>query len=470
MENSNDIIEVLGINCEFAEEVNVDAIASQYAKDLWINEEKKQLNENTFAKWETTLNNFKYSNGLFYSNAGRVTQDIISQHVRQSLEMIGINTKVAKTTKDLVEVIKLVSTVEKLDADPNIIPFANGDLDIKKMVFYVGSLGALPYRLPVSLVADFTKKESTYFNKWLNDLLTVDDQKTFQEFLGYCLVPHTKAQKSLFLVGEGGAGKSILGVILDCLLGRAMISVSNSQEFLQDKFKLPELEHKLVLYDDDLDNKALEGTGIYKKLITNQQEIIADRKYGHPFPLTPYVKLVSCCNEMLQSTYDQTDGFYRRLLPLVIKPKRKDFAPDKDFADKIRNEKEYIVAWAVQGLIRLSNRNWEFTISKRTSDYLESKKAIANHFPDFMDSCFDFGKDFEITTDSLNRVYQRWCSANACDPRKARAVQQWLTDNAEIYNIVRSNNIDSADGKRVRGFKGLKINDSWVLDSSVIQF
>ena len=135
-----------------------------------------------------------------------------------------------------------------------------------------------------------------------------------QEYLGYCLVPTTKAQKALFLVGEGGAGKSVIGVILEELLGDALISTQSTQEFLQDKFKLPELEHKLVLYDDDLDSSALSETGLYKKLITNNISITADRKYGQPFKFTPHVKLVSCCNKML-IYLRQHEWLYRRLCP-----------------------------------------------------------------------------------------------------------------------------------------------------------
>ena len=136
-----------------------------------------------------------------------------------------------------------------------------------------------------------------------------------------------------------------------------MLSTSNTQDFLNDKFKLPELENKLVLYDDDLDSKALEGTGFYKKLITNNVKLTVDRKYGQPFSFTPQVKLVCCCNEMLTSTYDQTDGFYRRLLPIRIKPKAQDFKPDLMFYDKIRTEVPNITLWALSGLLMLDRKS-----------------------------------------------------------------------------------------------------------------
>lgn len=42
-----------------------------------------------------------------------------------------------------------------------------------------------------------------------------------QEFLGYCLLPTTKGQKMLMLIGKGGEGKSRIGLVMRSLLGEA---------------------------------------------------------------------------------------------------------------------------------------------------------------------------------------------------------------------------------------------------------
>jgi len=43
-----------------------------------------------------------------------------------------------------------------------------------------------------------------------------------QEFMGYCLIPSTKGQKMLFLIGQGGEGKSRIGIVMRRLLGSNM--------------------------------------------------------------------------------------------------------------------------------------------------------------------------------------------------------------------------------------------------------
>ena len=42
-------------------------------------------------------------------------------------------------------------------------------------------------------------------------VLQPEDIPTLQEFLGYCLLPTTKGQKMLMLIGKGGEGKAASG-------------------------------------------------------------------------------------------------------------------------------------------------------------------------------------------------------------------------------------------------------------------
>ena len=45
---------------------------------------------------------------------------------------------------------------------------------------------------------------------------------TLQEYLGYLLIPSTKAQKMLVMTGKGGEGKSRIGLLLKKLFGEEM--------------------------------------------------------------------------------------------------------------------------------------------------------------------------------------------------------------------------------------------------------
>lgn len=461
-------LNIIGIGVVVENPPTDEEILATYMPDMWYEDKKgnKHLNENVFAEAFRDVNHLQYNNGLFYSKGGKVTEEYLAKDVWGSIRDIGVNQDVERTVKKLVGAVKLASTVPSLEIDHNLIPFANGDFLVDKWEFHADSYKPSPYRLRAALPLEF--KEIPNFTKWLNDLFYEDDIKVIQEYLGYCLVPSTKAQKALFLVGEGGAGKSVLGVILDTILGKAMLSTTSTQEFLQDKFKKAELEHKLVLYDDDLDSTALSDTGFYKKLITNTITITADRKYGQPFEFTPCVKLVSCCNEMLSARADMTDGFYRRLLPVIIKPISKDFKPDLHFYDKIRAEAEGILQWSLFGLYRLIENGWVLSESDRTKTYMAQLKEGGNHFPAFMESVFEYDPEYEIPTTELLSVYQVWCRKNAFDAMKSNVVQTWLNDNAEKYGVTRKRYVKNGDSY-VRGFSGMKVKSTFSVGSSLIK-
>lgn len=461
----DNILDVLNIKMEIVDSPSDEEIAAKYQDKMlvYIKNSKGEVvkvnvNEDIFAQCFGEINHLRYNNGLFYTRHGRCDVDMLSRDAYHSLIDLGFNHSLERMTKNVMGAVKLEATVPKLEADPNLIPFKDGDLALDESKYYVGRYSPTAYRLPCTLKIE--PKDTPMFRKWLNDLFYPEDIPTIQEYLGYCMVPTTKAQKALFLVGEGGAGKSRIGDILEVLLGDALISVDNTKSFLNDKYKLAELEHCLVLYDDDLDNEALTNTGLYKKLITNDMDIMVERKYGQPFKCHPHAKLIACCNEMLTSAYDNTDGFYRRLLPIVVKPKAKNFVPDLEFGHKLRAEIDGIVQWIMFGLNRLRNNGWVLSESQRTQEYLSGKRSLGNHLTDFMEDVLEYGEDYTIPSVDLMRIYTVWCGRNGVDPYKKRFVQTWISDNTERMGITYTNKINE-NGTIRRGYKGCRIKKEW---------
>ena len=58
--------------------------------------------------------------------------------------------------------------------------------------------------------------------RFLSDLLEPEDILTLQEYLGYCLIPTNRGQVMMLLKGNGGEGKSRIGVVMQKLLGGNM--------------------------------------------------------------------------------------------------------------------------------------------------------------------------------------------------------------------------------------------------------
>lgn len=422
---------------------------------------KKVINEHTFAQGYTGMNHLRYGNGVFYNEFGMISEDDVLKDIYDTIGQF-IQENLAAKSKSILECVKIEANQGTFNVNPRLIPFRNGDMYITKRgwTFHENRLSEVPYRLSVDFRSFENTLPSPHFDKWLNDLFEKEDQLTLQEYLGYCLLPTTSAQEALFLIGDGGSGKSVIGSILQAIFGDSMLAVDNMHDFLEDKFKIPELENKLVLYDDDLKESALTDTGFFKKLITNTGYITADRKYAQPFKFKPYTRIVACANYMLSSRFDSSEGFYRRLHPLVIKPKPDDRKVIRGFDAMVAKEAEAIVQWALVGLYRLIKNNYILTCSKKTEQYMSSVKSLANHFPDFMESCFTVNAAEKVSTKEINDLYRVWCAQNSIDERKQKALQKWLTDNMDRYHISPTTHV-KRNGKDVRGFQGISIKPEW---------
>ena len=419
-----------------------------------------RLNYIKFAKVFAEINKCVYCNGVFYTPDGAISTAAIRKDIAHSIADMGWTSRLDTPTNSLLTTLKDLCQIDRLDADDTVIPLANGDLHIGKNVweFHLGEKKQAPYRLSVNYTP--VSKPTPLFDKWLNDAFAPEDIPVIQEIMGYCLVPVTSAQEAFFLVGDAGVGKSGLGTILKSMMGNAFESV-NTQELVTQRFQLATVENKLVAYDDDLGSAALEETGVLKKLITADSPIPAERKYGDPFNFMPYCRVVASANFMLSSLYDDSDGFYRRLHPIVVKPKNPNRKTIYRFYEMIIDEeKEQIFRWALIGLKRVIENGWKISWSQRSIDYMNTNKSQSTHFEDFFKEACVVSEEVDVSSAELRNAYLKWCKENAIKDSSERRMFRWFTDNAEKLCLISCRNVVRS-GKQVRGYKGMSIKPEW---------
>ncbi len=112
---------------------------------------------------------------------------------------------------------------------------------------------------------------------FLDDLLEDEDILTLQEFMGYCLINSTRAQAMLFIVGNGGEGKSRIGVVMYQLFGNSAY-FGSINELASDKFLKANLIGKTVLIDDDMNFDGLRDTSFLKSLATSETPLTVQAK------------------------------------------------------------------------------------------------------------------------------------------------------------------------------------------------
>ena len=419
-----------------------------------------QLNYKRFVDVFAKINNCVYCNGVFYNPDGAISNQVIRRDIANSLGDAGWMGKIDTPTNSIFTTLKDMYTVDELPVNDRVIPLANGDLHIGRgeWVFRLGEKKHSPYRLNVNYVP--IEKPTPLFNKWLNDVFAPEDIPTVQEIMGYMLVPTTAAGEAFFIVGDGEAGKSGLGTILMGILGGASVSVE-TQQLVTKQFQVADIEHKLMAYDDDLGSAALTETGLLKKLITADTPIRAERKYCDPHQFDSYCRILASANFMLTSLYDDSNGFFRRLHPILVKPKQPERKVINKFYELIlEQEKEQIFKWALVGLRRVMDNGWKISWSDRSRNYMKATKSNAVNFEDFFNETCDVESTADTTISEIAKLYTKWCAENGVKEASQRRLANWFADNAERVGIHRSENV-TRNGKRLRGYFGLKIKPEW---------
>lgn len=230
------------------------------------------------------------------------------------------------------------------------------------------------------------------------------------------------------------------------------------QRIETDKFFRYNLQNKLLMLDDDMQMTALPTTGIIKNLVTAEIPVDVEAKGQQSEQAVLFPRLLCFGNGSPKALYDKSDGFARRLLILTTKQKPKNRIDDPYLAEKFIAEKELIFCWMFDGLKRLIENKFRFTVSEKTKKNVAEVMADNCNIIEFLkDEAFiKFGADFEASGVDLYGGYVLWCSRNALTALKKDTFIAWLHSNEEKYGIKYDTHIKNRNNERVRGFKGIR--------------
>ena len=131
---------------------------------------------------------------------------------------------------------------------------------------------------------------------------------------------------------------------------------------------------------------------------------------------------------------------------------------ERYLGEKLCEEAEGILIWAIIGLKRLIRNQFRFTTSERSRENMEEAIRDANNVVGFMESegYFRFKSDGQISSKDFYSRYLDWCEDNAFHPISSRSFGNYLSQNAAEYHLEHDNNVKGQDGKRVWGYWGIE--------------
>ena len=216
----------------------------------------------------------KCVNGTLYTLDGPVEDESeIKQRILENIEEY-VTSGLSKKVTNILETIQLLAFSGPFPIEQDCIHLQNGVYHLPDGTFQESRLFC-QNRLPVKYVPKAPAPDR--WLTFLHELLDDADIPTLQEYLGYCLIPSTKGQKMMLIVGKGGEGKSRIGLVLKRLMGDAA-SNGSVQKVENNRFARADLERRLLMIDDDMDMNALPKTNYIKTIMTAEAKLDLERK------------------------------------------------------------------------------------------------------------------------------------------------------------------------------------------------
>lgn len=416
----------------------------------WYDPKTNRLDEVEFCSWFMNRHPLKYVGGVFYDIDGFMKNERLAKEIVDTLKPY-VKTAIVRRANQIIEALKYEALCDSLPKHTDRVHFKNGTYFINGG--FIPEKEFCSNRLPVDYNADAS--EPKVWLRFLDELLYPEDIITLQEFMGYVFIPTTKAQAMIMLIGSGGEGKSRVGAVCRNLLGDNM-NVCTLNKLSTDRFSPADQEGKLLMIDDDMKMEALADTGMLKAIVTMDDKMDLERKGQQSYQGYLHVRIMVFGNGALNSLYDKSDGFYRRQIALRVKEKPVDRVDDRELSDKIALETEGIVLWCLEGLKRLANNGFHFTVSDRTRKNQAEMRREEDSIMDFLESdgYISFDEKAECTTRDLYEAYRLWGEDNLIKVRSETSFSKELRLRADKLGIVYMKNV-SLDGKTARGYKGV---------------
>lgn len=323
------------------------------------------------------VSELRYHNSDFFRWSGSHWEKVpLSELQRQVAEKYG-NLPAAKRNSDHVGIVKtLASLVTKPLKDlPDFegVNFANGVLSKSgELVSHKKEYG-FTYTLPYRYLPDEARNADLFMkflhDSWSHDPDFAEKVDALQEAICATLFGQApQYQRAILLYGAAKCGKSVLlDVVKDLLPSEGRCSIG--PEDWDDKFLPAQMANKVINVVGELsETKKIPGK-LFKDIVV-AGEITAQHKGRDPFTYN-----VQCAHwfasNHLPTSRDTSAGFNRRWLILWFNKPVATENMDRQLALRIMTEeREAVVAWAVQALGRLQEQK-EYTLPASHVELIE---------------------------------------------------------------------------------------------------
>jgi len=240
--------------------------------------------------------------------------------------------------------------------------------------------------------------------------------RLLQQFCGYILSSSMLYDRALFMVGDGGNGKSTFIDTIAMIIGPEATSHIDL-ESLYGQFGFKGLIGKRLNIIEEVHGNYYQSNKL-KKLISGEPVTI-DIKYKDQFKFRPQAKFVFAVN-ILPRVDDTSTATERRICCLQFLNNWRD-NPNYELRSDVgllAKELSGILNWMIEGAIDLSN-NKKFVKTKEQTRMLDEYREENSSVEGFLSRCIVLDKDSSIETPDLYAEYKKWSETDGGRKTKA---------------------------------------------------
>ncbi len=327
----------------------------------------------------------------------QVDKDTLKGFMAEAAQKMGYSKREARYYEfqhKLLQQFLAVANLPEPEANPDkvLVNLANGTLEINGKGPKLREHRAedfLTYCLPFEYSQH---AQAPKFQAYLQQVLPQEStQKILAEYIAYCFLPSLKLEKVLLLYGSGANGKSVFYDVISALLGPSNIS-AYSLANLAEEHNRAMIADKLLNYGSEINAGAI-GRDLFK-LLASGEPVQARLKYGNPFIMQGYARLMFNANTLPADT-EQSEAYFRRFLIVPFSVTIPEGQQDKNLAKKIiAQELPGVFAWVLRGLERLLQQQ-NFTPCDAVEATLQRYRKESDSVAQFLEE-----------PDSKNETYQ----------------------------------------------------------------
>lgn len=310
----------------------------------------------------------------------------------------------------------LLTSVESLDKDPNLLNTPSATYDLEK-----GMQGAKEHD-PADLITKITEcapgdEGEDIWNEALQTFFCGDAEliEYVQKIIGLAAIGKVYSEFLIIAYGDGANGKSTFWNTVARVLGTYSGKISSDILTMGNRInaqpEMAELKGKRLIIASEMQEGVRLNTSMVKQLCSTD-EIQACKKYKAPFHFVPSHQVVLYTNH-LPRVGANDDGIWRRLKVIPFNAKITGSGDIKNYADYLYEKAApAIMKWIIEGAEKVTKSDHKVDDPKCVKDAVDAYREENNWLGHFLEDCCELDATYDEKSGELYQQYRAYCVQN----------------------------------------------------------